>query len=116
MASGITLWGRAGEPDTADALQFLKRHGYAADAVRDLAKSPPSPTELAALGKGFGGSLLPLVAPGAAPPAGDDVAAWLAADWSRARSPVLLTPKGAVAGFRERRWSEFLGITGRQRG
>lgn len=117
MASGIVLWGRPGEPDTRDALQFLQRHGYAADQVRDLARAPPSPAELAALSKGLGGSLAPLAAPGLAAPAeAAALAAWLAEDWSRCRAPILLTPKGAVAGFRERRWSEFLGITGRQRG
>ena len=92
MGSGVTFWGRANEPETTDALAFLKRHGYAADRVLDLARSPPTPDESDRLAKSPGGL------------AGfrDGDGAW--------RSPILLTPKGAIAGFRERRWREFLDI------
>jgi len=85
MASGITLWVRAGDAASADALAFLRTHKYAADRVRDLEREPPTPDELARLAKG-----------------GLDPAAL--------RPPVLLTPRGAVMGFRERRWREFLDI------
>jgi arsenate reductase-like glutaredoxin family protein len=85
MAAGITLWVRAGDAASGDALRFLKSNGYAADAVRDLDREPPTEAERAALAKG-----------------GLDPAAL--------KAPVLLTPRGAVMGFRERRWRDFLDI------
>jgi len=85
MGSGITLWVRAGDAASADAQRFLRAHGYGVDRVRDLDADPPTEAERAALAKG-----------------GVDPAA--------VRPPVLLTPRGALAGFRERKWREFLDI------
>jgi arsenate reductase-like glutaredoxin family protein len=66
------------------------------------------------LAKGLGGSLSALVDlrhPDASQaPTEADVQPWLAADAARIRAPILLTPKGALVGFRERAWREFLDI------
>ena len=119
MASGIRLWGRVGQPETDDALRFLKQHRYAADRVLDLAREPPTADDLALLAKGAGG-LWPLVdakcpdlprlvpAGEATPP--EALRDLLATMPGLLRSPLLLTPKGAVAGFREQRWRAFLDI------
>lgn len=119
MGSGVTFWGRPGDPDTEDALRFLKQHRYAADEVHDLHRRPPSPADLARLAKGPGG-LWPLLDPkspelarrlpdGEATPPGilQEV---VAVAPQLLRAPILLTPKGAVAGFREQKWRAFLDI------
>ena len=119
MGSGVTFWGHPGEPDTEDALRFLKQHRYAADEAYDLLRHPPSLQDLAQLAKGPGGlwalvdpkspdvaRLLPL---GETTPT-EALRDVLAATPSLFRSPILLTPKGAVAGFREQRWRAFLDI------
>ena len=110
QGSGITFWGRVGSADTLAAQRFLRQRGYGADRVLDLDRTPPGPAEMAALAKGLGGSLAPLVRPAAGPPPADGLAAWLAGDPGRMRDPILLTPKGALAGFRERAWTSFLDI------
>jgi arsenate reductase-like glutaredoxin family protein len=89
MAAGITLWGRSGDAETRDALAFLKAHRYAADRVLDVAAAPPTAEEAARIARS-----------GAV--AQDAQGRW--------RAPILLTPKGAIVGFRERRWREFLDI------
>jgi arsenate reductase-like glutaredoxin family protein len=108
----VTLWGRAGDAETLDAVAFLKRERYGADRVLDLDRSPPTPRELESLRKGLGD--LRAAAdprhPDAASAPADGLAAWLAADPRRIRAPLLLTPKGALAGFREQRWRAFLDI------
>ncbi len=117
----VTLWIRANDIESADAQRFLKANKYGADQVRDVASLPPAGAEWAALGKGLGGDLWPLVDVrhpryGECLPRGvedmDD--AGLQAVLERhpeiIRTPVLLTPKGAVAGFRERKWRDFLDI------
>jgi arsenate reductase-like glutaredoxin family protein len=119
MASGITLWGRVGDPDTAEALRFLKQNRYAADKVLDLMRNGPKAEDLDRLAKGVGG-LWPLVDPkcpdlGRLLPKGEatppealrDI---LATTPGLLRNPILLTPKGAVAGFREQKWRAFLDI------
>ena len=119
MASGITFWGRVGAPETNDALAFLRSHRYAADQVRDLLREGPKGDELDRLSNGLGG-LWPLVDPacpdlprlvpkGAATPP-EALRDLLATTPGLLRNPLLLTPKGALAGFRERRWREFLDI------
>jgi len=109
VASGITFWGRRGDSDTLAALAFLRAHGYRADRVRDLDADPPRGGELESVRNGVGGWPA-LVAEGAGPMPDDGVDAWLGADPRRLRAPVLLTPKGALVGFGERRWAAFLDI------
>ena len=92
MGAGITFWGRAGETATLDALAFLKAHRYAADRVLDVAKVPPTAEDQAKLAK----------SPGGLASFQDNAGQW--------RTPLLLTPKGAISGFRERQWREFLDI------
>lgn len=119
MASGVVFWGRVGDPDTQDALRFLKQNGYAADKALDLMRQGPRQDDLQRLAKGLGG-LWPLVDPKCPDlprllPAGEatppeallDI---LATTPGLLRSPILLTPKGAVAGFREQKWRAFLDI------
>ncbi|MFA5943688.1 MAG: hypothetical protein WC876_04385 [Candidatus Thermoplasmatota archaeon] len=119
MGSGVTFWGRTGHPDSEDALRFLKHNRYAADQVLDILRQPPTTDDLAKLAKGLGG-LWPLVDPKspdvarllpqgeATPP--DTLRDALAALPGLLRAPILLTPKGAVAGFREQKWRAFLDI------
>ncbi|MHB1261806.1 MAG: arsenate reductase family protein [Thermoplasmatota archaeon] len=119
MTSGVIFWGRPGDPDTEDALRFLKQHRYAADKAYDLARHPPSSDDLAKLAKGPGGlwhlidpkspDLARLLPKGEATPA-DALRDVVGANPTLLRSPILLTPKGAVAGFREQRWRAFLDI------
>lgn len=119
MGAGVVLWGRAGHADTEEALRFLRAHGYAADKVLDLVRDGPKGDDLDRLAKGLGG-LWPLVDPkcpdlprllplGEATPPGalQDI---LGTTPGLLRSPILLTPRGAVAGFREQRWRAFLDI------
>jgi arsenate reductase-like glutaredoxin family protein len=119
MASGVTFWGRVGDPDTDDALRFLKQNRYAADQVLDLMRQGPKGDDLDRLAKGLGG-LWPLVDPkcpdlprllpmGEATPQ-EVLRDILATTPGLLRNPILLTPKGAVAGFREQRWRAFLDI------
>jgi arsenate reductase-like glutaredoxin family protein len=86
MTSHITLWGRTGDTDSKQALAFLRRHGFAADRVLDIDRSPPDPAQRRAIESAGGPLADPLPA------------------------PILLTPKGALVGFRERRWARFLGL------
>ncbi|HEX2066350.1 MAG TPA: hypothetical protein VHI93_06005 [Candidatus Thermoplasmatota archaeon] len=112
MSMAVTFWGRRGDPETLDALAFLKREGYGADRLLDLDRTPPAPDELEQLRKGLGdlrAALDPRHPDAAAAPA-DGLAGWLAAHPRRLRAPLLLTPKGALAGFREQRWRAFLDI------
>ena len=119
MGSGITFWGRTGAAETNDALAFLRQHRYAADQARDLQRDGPTRDELDRLAKGLG-TLWALVDPkcadlprllpqGAATPA-EALRGLLATAPGLLRNPLLLTPKGALAGFRERQWREFLDI------
>ncbi|HET6399239.1 MAG TPA: hypothetical protein VFH47_06765 [Candidatus Thermoplasmatota archaeon] len=114
MSAGITLWLRQGEADSADAQAFLRQNRYGADAVRDILADPPRGAEIDRLRKGLGGSLRPAAdtrkAPELAHHAEEALENALKADSDLWRTPILLTPKGAVAGFRERRWREFLDI------
>ncbi|MEA3136118.1 MAG: ArsC family [Thermoplasmata archaeon] len=119
MSSGVTFWGRVGHADTEDALRFLKQNHYAADKAFDLMRQPPKADDLDRLAKGLGG-LWPLVDPKcpdlprllpkgeATPP--EALRDILATTPGLLRSPILLTPKGAVAGFREQKWRVFLDI------
>ena len=121
MGSGITFWGRKGDAATVDAQKFMAAHRYGADVVRDLDADPPKGDEWPRLAKGFAGDLWALVDHrhpryGELLPRGaedmDDaqLAEVLQANTFLVKSPVLLTPKGALAGFRERKWMEFLDI------
>lgn len=118
MAAGVTFWGRTGDRETLDALAFLRRHKYGADLLRDIDRDPPAGSEWEKLRKGIGGSLAVLVDPrhadAASAPSDEELPAWLANDTGRLHAPVLLTPRGAIAGFAERRWLQFLDI-GRNR-
>ncbi len=121
MGAGITLWIRPGAKDSTDAQSFLKANRYAADTVRDLAEAPPRGPELDSLAKGLGGDHWPLVdlrhprygdllprgAEGLAP---GDLKALLETHPALLKEPLLLTPKGALAGFRESKWRAFLDI------
>lgn len=121
MGAGITLWVRTGSKETDDARSFLKSHRYAADVVKDLTTSPPRAAELDALAKGLGGDLWPLVdlrnprygellprgAEGLDPA---ELKSLLEAHPALLKDPLLLTPKGALAGFRESKWRAFLDI------
>jgi arsenate reductase-like glutaredoxin family protein len=119
MAAGVTFWGRVGHPDTEEALRFLRAHGYAADKVLDLMRHGPKGDDLDRLAKALGG-LWPLVDPkcpdlarllplGEATPS-QALRDILATTPGLLRNPILLTPRGAVAGFREQRWRQFLDI------
>lgn len=119
MAAGITFWGRVGAQETDDALAFLRQHRYAADKARDLMRDGPKGEELDRLAKGLGRMWalfdpkcpdLPSLAPRgeATPP--EVLRDLLATTPGLLRNPLLLTPKGALAGFRERQWREFLDI------
>lgn len=120
MAAGITLWVRRGHKDSDEAQAFLRGHRYGADAVRDLAAQPPTPAELDALVKALG-EAWPLVDPrhpsclqwlprGPEAAAADEVRSLLLAHPELFKAPLLLTPKGALAGFRESRWRGFLDV------
>lgn len=119
MAAGVTLWGRIGQPETEDALRFLRANGYAADRLRDLRHDGPNGNDLDALAKGLGG-LWPLVDPKCPDlprllPKGESsppelLRHLLETTPGLLRNPILLTPKGALAGFREQRWRAFLDI------
>ena len=95
MGAGITLWVRRGDRDCDDALAFLRSNRYAADAVRDLDTAPPSPQETEQLVAGLGGDPAALLDPKSP---------------GRLRAPLLLTRRGALAGFRESKWRAFLDI------
>lgn len=85
MAAGITLWGRNNDSDSLAALQYLKANGFGADRVLDVERQPPSPEEADRI-ESSTGRPLPRPLP----------------------APILLTPKGALVGFRERAWARFL--------
>jgi len=115
------LWIRAGDTESADAQRFLKANKYGADQVRDVEGQPPRGTEWDALRRGLGGELWPIVDPRSArygellPRGAEDMGeseleALLDHNPDLLRTPVLLTPKGALAGFRERKWRDFLDI------
>lgn len=105
MGAGITLWGRNKHPESLEAIQFLRRHGFAADRLLDLDQQPPTADEVRQLRTGLGGSLAALAVTGVDPPD----AAWFN-EATRFRCPVLLTPKGALVGFRERAWARFFEV------
>lgn len=95
MGAGVILWVRKGHKDSDDAVAFLKSHKYAADAVRDVDAQPPTEAERQALATGLGGDAAALQDP---------------KEPGRLRAPLLLTRRGALAGFRESRWRAFLDI------
>lgn len=121
MGAGVTLWVRPGEAASDGARAFLKAHGYAADAVRDLRAQPPGAADLAAAARALGGDpwalvdvrhpsygeVLPRGGEGLGP---DGLVALLASHPQLLKAPVLLTPKGGVAGFRETAWRAFLDV------
>lgn len=121
MAPNVVLWVRAGERDSDDAVAFLKANRYGADEVRDLGKRPPDAVELAALAKAVGGDAAALVdgrhpraaelvPHGGAPLTLDGLAAVLRQEPRLLKAPILVTPRGGLAGFRESRWRSFLDI------
>jgi hypothetical protein len=105
--AGVTMWIRGGDTLCAEAAAFLKREGYAANRVVDVAVTPMSADDVLVLDKVLGARLW---RPDQAPPAGTSAFAWLQADGGRLRLPIVLTPKGAVSGFRERAWMDFFDI------
>lgn len=121
MSSGITLWIRANHADSSDAQAFLRHHKYAADRIRTLPMDPPTGVDLDRLCVALGGTLNPAVDgrhpqfsalfPGGAGEMADgplrDI---LAANPDLFKAPILVTPKGALAGFREQKWRTFLDI------
>jgi arsenate reductase-like glutaredoxin family protein len=102
----VTFWGRKGDEATLEAVAFLKKHGYLPRDLRDLDSNPPTGRDLEQILEAVGGAL--------AAPEGIEIKAWLNEDAKRFNAPILLTPKGALVGFRERKWIEFLDI-GRNR-
>ncbi len=124
MGSHITMWGRNRHQESLDALKFLKANGYGVDRLLDLARQPPDAQDLEALRKHLGSleklvdlrhpRLVELVGDPAA--AGDDLLKQtLLTHPELIRAPVLDTPKGALAGFREQQWRRFLGLGGEMR-
>lgn len=120
----VTLWVREGDAECAEAQAFLRANGYAADAVHDAARRPPAPDELEAIAKGLGSLRAAcdarnprwreLAPEGADAMTQERLAAVLSRHGELLRVPLLVTPRGALAGFRERRWRAFLDI-GRDR-
>jgi arsenate reductase-like glutaredoxin family protein len=121
MGSGITLWLREGSADCEQAKRFLRQNQFAADDVRDLATDGPRGADWDRLRSGLGGELWPLVnhrhpgyggwlPRGAEDCSDEDLRALMEAHPDLMKAPILLTPKGALAGFRERKWAEFLGV------
>lgn len=118
MADAIVLWTRKAHDGSDHALAFLKANGYAPKDVREIARNPPRGPDLAALAKGVGGDWAALVDAGQkeARPALAKLSSPAAAqamlerhpEWLKA--PLLLTPRGALAGFRETQWRGFLDI------
>lgn len=116
----VTLWVKAGHAESQEAQRFLRANGYRADSVRDIDARPPTPADLAALGKSLGSlahaceSKHPrwreLASSGAEELPQEQLADVLTRHHELMRLPILVTPRGAVAGFRERRWREFLDI------
>lgn len=106
MGAGITLWGRNGDEESGQAVRFLRTHGFAADRLLDLDRQPPTKEEVRRIRTGLGGTLAPLAKTGVDPPDAD----WFHEDPARFRCPVLLTPKGALVGFRERAWARFFEV------
>jgi len=105
----VTFWGRKGDRETLDALAFLRQNRYGADRTLDLDATPPTPEELARMGKGL--DLRTAVAPAHRSQApAEGLVEWLGQSPARLRAPLLLTPKGALAGFREQAWRAFLDI------
>jgi arsenate reductase-like glutaredoxin family protein len=87
MTSHVTLWGRNDDAESRAALQFLRAHGFAADRVLDIDRRPPTPEERDRI-EAARGRLLGTPLP----------------------APILLTPKGALVGFREHAWTKFLEV------
>lgn len=108
----VTFWGRRGDRETMDAQAFLRQQGYGADRVLDLDRTPPTAQEMGQLRKGLGdlrAAVDPKGAEATAAPT-EGLPEWLLTDPRRIRAPLLLTPKGALAGFREQKWRAFLDI------
>lgn len=114
-----TLWGRNKHPDSLDALAFLKDIGRPPQRVLDVERQPPDPREWAHISAGLG-SLAEAV---------DQrhpdfrrvfydfdrldekgIAMRLHEHRAFILCPILLTPEGAVAGFRPRAWKQFFRI------
>ena len=106
MGAGITLWGRNKHDESLQAIAFLRQHGFAADRLLDLDRQPPTVDEIARIRTGLGGSLAPLAATGIEPPGLE----WFHEGPARFKAPVLLTPKGALVGFREQAWRRFFEV------
>jgi arsenate reductase-like glutaredoxin family protein len=109
MGAYITLWGRNGDTDSLEAISLLKQHGFGADKLLDIDRRPPTGNEWKQLSTGFGGTLKPLLK-SPIELDGDELAIFLEANPSAMKSPILLTPKGALAGLRERKWLKFLEV------
>ncbi|MGB1698260.1 MAG: arsenate reductase family protein [Thermoplasmatota archaeon] len=109
MGAYITLWGRNGDSDSLEAISLLKQHGFAADRLFDMDRRPPTGDDWIKLSSGFGGTLQPLLK-SPMDLDGEELAAFLEANPSAMKTPVLLTPKGALAGLRERKWLKFLEV------
>jgi arsenate reductase-like glutaredoxin family protein len=103
MAAGITLWGRNKHEESMQAIAFLRKHGFRADRLLDLDRQPPTIEEVARIKVGLSGTLAPLASTGIEPPN----AAWFHEYPLRFKAPILLTPKGALVGFREQAWHRF---------
>lgn len=118
MGDQVILWTRKAHDGSDQALAFLKSHGYLPKEVREIARAPPRAADLAALAKGVGGDWAALVDAGQkeAKPALERASTPSAAqallerhpEWLKA--PLLLTPRGALSGFRETQWRNFLDI------
>ncbi len=106
MGAGITLWGRNRHEESLQAIAFLKQHGFRADRLLDLDRQPPTADEVSRIKSGLGGTLAALARTGVEPPSDD----WFHGDPLRFRAPILLTPKGALVGFRENAWRRFFEV------
>lgn len=121
MTGHITLWGRNGHPASLEAIAFLKEHGFGADRLLDLDRQPPQGEEWQELRRALGGSITTLVdthhprftavLPQSLGGLGEEaLEKVLEAHPLVLKAPILLTPKGALVGFRERHWAKFLGL------
>lgn len=120
MTGRVTLWVRDDE-ESRTARSFLSQNGYRPDETRTLEPSRWSDAQWETFRKALPeglwslvdlrhpryGELLPR---GAEDQTDETLRSLLAANPGLVKTPILLTPKGAVCGFREQRWRSFLDI------
>jgi len=115
----VTLWGRNRDPDSLDAVVFLKEHGVRPDRMLDIDRQPPEPREWAQISLGLDSLVdaidrrhpeFPRLFHDLDRLEEKTIAMRLHEHRDLIRAPILLTPRGAVAGFGERKWRGFLEV------